>query len=927
MKTKNILIVLLILFSLSAFPQSACSIFPVNLTCEYLTNPTGLDVFHPRFSWTLKATDENKYGQKQTAYRIWVSNSRKTIDDHKGDMWDTGWVKSDRMQLIEYQGKPLLSDKNYYWKIAVKDENDNESGYSEVVEWSTGLFSRNEWTAKWIGSSQLFDYQKSNGNCNIDDPWLRKTFKLREKPSKATLFVASVGYHEVYVNGKKIGENVLEPAVTDHTKRARYTAYDIANELKSGNNVIGLWLGASWSIFAPYNTPDKPRTPIVIAQVDIYDKDNNKMVRIETNDTWKTHPSSNKLLGTWEMRNYGGEIQDANKEMKNWNVANFDDSEWDTATVYFPHLTLSAQQIEPNNLFDEIHPIAIEERPDGSYRVDMGVNFAGWTQIHVQGKPGDTIRFLFSEREQDDMTFNIHSAYVIGSSGKGTFRNRFNYSAGRWITIKGQNTKPKPEDIKGWMVRTTYKTATTFECSDPLQNWIYDRVRWTFENLSLGGYVVDCPHRERFGYGGDAHATSETGMFNYKLGAFYSKWLQDWRDVQGTETMVGNMNDPGWARKQVGSGRLLGNGVLPHSAPTYHGGGGPAWGGIVVTLPWLLYQHEGDIRILEENFDMIKKWLEFLDSHTQNNLLQRYGGQWDFLGDWLWPNATAEGMNNDKPETLCFNNCYRVYNLRTAAKIARVIGKTNEAEKWEQQAEASSKAIHDKFYNEEDHSYADKSMSNLAAALYGNVMPPDLRQTVMDRLEKEIMVNKRGHIHVGITGGAMLFKVLREEGRDDLIYSMTSKTTYPSWGFMRENGATTIWEMWEKDLPGHSLLHSSYLYPGAWYIDGVAGIRRDSEIPGFKRFVIRIPNLAESQISWAKADFESPAGLIKSHWNCKSGRICLSLTVPPNCEAIVCFPNKKGTMIHENSGFSRQIGEKDGYVLFHVPAGKYEFLN
>ena len=251
MKTKNILIALLILFSLSAFPQSACSIFPVNLTCEYLTNPRGLDVLHPRFSWTLKATDENKYGQKQTAYRIWVSNSRKTIDDHKGDMWDTGWVKSDRMQLIEYQGKPLLSDKNYYWKIAVKDENDNESGYSEVVEWSTGLFSRNEWTAKWIGSSQLFDYQKSNGNCNIDDPWLRKTFELREKPSKATLFVASVGYHEVYVNGKKIGENVLEPAVTDHTKRARYTAYDIANELKSGNNVIGLWLGASWSIFAP----------------------------------------------------------------------------------------------------------------------------------------------------------------------------------------------------------------------------------------------------------------------------------------------------------------------------------------------------------------------------------------------------------------------------------------------------------------------------------------------------------------------------------------------------------------------------------------------------------------------------------------------------------------------------------------------------
>lgn len=926
MGIRNILICFSLLFSLSAFSQPSCSIFPVNLTCEYLTNPRGLDVLHPRFSWTLKATDENKYGQRQTAYRIWVSSSRKAIDNHKGDIWDTGWVESDKMQLIEYKGMPLSSDKNYYWKIAVKDEKGYESGYSEVAEWSTGLFFQNEWTAKWIGSSPLFDYQKSNGNCNIDDPWLRKTFLLKEKPWKATLFVASVGYHEVYVNGKKIGSNVLTPAVTDHTKRARYVAYDIADELKSGNNVIGLWLGASWSIFAPYYTPDKPRTPIVIAQTDIYDANNN-ITRIATDATWKTHPSSNKLLGTWEMRNYGGEIQDANREIKDWNTANFDDSNWDKAVVYTPRLALSAQQVESNSLFDEIHPIAIEERPDGSYRVDMGVNFTGWTQIHVQGNPGDTIRFLFSEREQDEMTFNIHSAYIIGSTGEGTFRNRFNYSAGRWITIKGQKTKPKPEDIKGWMVRTNYKTATAFECSDSLQNWIYDRVRWTFENLSLGGYVVDCPHRERFGYGGDAHATSETGMFNYKLGAFYSKWLQDWRDVQGTETMVGNMNDTTWARKQVGSGRLLGNGVLPHSAPTYHGGGGPAWGGIVVTLPWLLYQHEGDTGILEENFDMIKKWLEFLDSHTQDNLLQRYGGQWDFLGDWLWPNATAEGMNNDKPETLCFNNCYRVYNLRTAAKIARIIGKTNEAEKWEHQAEASAKAIHDKFYNEEDHSYADKSMSNLAAALYGNVMPPDLRQTVMDRLEKEILVNRKGHIHVGITGGAMLFKVLREEGRDDLIYSMTSQTTYPSWGFMRENGATTLWEMWEKNLPGHSLLHSSYLYPGAWYIDGVAGIRRDSDIPGFRRFIIRIPQLAESQISWAKADFDSPAGLIKSHWDCKNGKMSLSLTVPPNCEAIVYFPDKKGATIHEKSGVSQQICKKDGYVIFKVPAGKYTFSN
>ncbi|HTN69199.1 MAG TPA: family 78 glycoside hydrolase catalytic domain [Dysgonamonadaceae bacterium] len=925
MKTKNILSIFLLIVSLSVFSNHSSSLVPEMLTCEYLTNPQGLDELHPRFSWKLLATDESAYGQKQTAYRILVSRTKKGLEKNRGDMWDTDWVSSDNMQLIAYEGNPLLSDQTYYWKVSVKDEEGNISPWSDVAQWGTGLFTQDEWTAKWIGTSQLFN--PSQGNSNIDDPWMRKTIYLDDTPEKAMMYIASVGYHELYINGHKIGNHVLAPAVTDHTKRARYIAYDIAESLEKGENVIALWLGASWSIYAPYITADKPRTPIVIAQADVYNSNGQKITRIETGASWKTHASSNKLLGTWEMRNYGGEIYDANKEIENWNVADYDDTSWTSALIYTPKLQLSSQNVETNQLFKEIHPIDIEERFDGSYRIDMGVNFAGWTQINVLANPGDTVRFLFSEREQDDMTFNIHSAYVVDSSGKGTFRNRFNYSSGRWITIKGLKTKPQLSDIKGWEVRTAFDKTTTFECSDPLQNWIYDRVLWTFQNLSLGGYIVDCPQRERFGYGGDAHATSETGMFNYYLGAFYTKWLQDWRDVQGTEPMVGDMNNPEWAHKQEGSGRFFGNGVLPQTAPTYHGGGGPAWGGIVVTLPWFLYQHEGDIRVLETNFEMIKGWLAFLQTHTENNMLKRYGGSWDFLGDWLWPNATAEGMNNDKPETLFFNNCYWVYNLRTAAKIARIIGYTEEANEWEQQAEVASKAIHKKFYNEDDHSYADKSMANLAAALYGDVMPVELRQTIIDRLEKEILINKKGHIHVGITGGAMLFKVLRDAGRDDLMYSMTSQTTYPSWGYMRENDATTIWEMWEKDLPGHSLLHSSYLYPGAWYIDGMAGIRRGESVPGFRKFAIRIPKLTETQVSWAKASFNSPSGIIRSEWKRENGKITFNVTVPPNCTATIYFPDENRQDVKELTGYAKKIRKEKGYILFEVSAGQYRFSN
>ncbi len=927
MKTYFTTLFFLFFLLLTVNGRQICTVAPKNLTCEYLSNPTGLDVSHPRFSWKLEAVNSNDFGQRQTAYRILVGTSERQIHQNTGDCWDSGWVNSDDMQLIRYQGKQLQSDKDYFWNVTVKDEKGNISAASETATFSTGLFNQSEWTAKWIGTSEVYDPTRDSNQ--MYDPWFRKNFELKQKPERAILFVASVGYHEVYVNGQKIGDHVLAPAVTDHTKRARYIAYDIAPALKKGKNTIALWLGTSWSIFGAYATPDKPRAPIVIAQVDIYGDNGHKLARIITDESWRTHPSPNKLIGNWDFGagGYGGEIWDANREINGWNLPNYNDQSWQKAIVYTPKLELSAQRVETNKLFREIQPVSIEKRSDGSYRVDMGVNFAGWTQIHVKGIPGDTVRFLFSEREQNDMTFGLHNAFVIGQTGEGVFHNRFNYSSGRWITIIGLKSEPRKEDIKGWNVRTNYKDATTFECSDDLQNWIYRTIRWTFENLTIGGYVVDCPQRERLGYGGDAHATSETGMFNYQLGAFYSKWLEDWRDVQGTEPMVGNMNDPNWARKQVGSGRLLGGGILPQTAPTYHGGGGPAWGGIVVTLPWFMYQHYADTDVLHENFEMIKGWLSFLDTKVKDNMLTRYGGDWDFLGDWLWPQATEQGMNNNSDENLFFNNCYWIYNLKTAAKIARIIGKTEEAEQWEHQADLSSDILHAKYYHADDHNYSDGTMRSLAAALYGDIMPKELHSAVMKRLEYEILVKQKGHIDVGITGGAMLFKVLREEGRDDLIYSMTSQTTYPSWGFMRENGATTMWEMWEKDLQGHSLLHSSYLYPGAWYIDGMAGIRRDPEIPGFRKFIIRIPLLTETQISWAKAEFDSPAGLIKSHWERNNGKTELNVTVPPNCTATIYFPDEKGKTIHEKSGLAKKIGKKDGYLLYEISTGNFLFTN
>ena len=924
-KAFNVFILLIIFLGLGNTLQAKSILKPTDLKVEYLTSPYGVDFIKPRFSWILESTKAGQFAQKQQAYRILVASTEKGLKGNKGDVWDSGWKNSAQMSQISFEGTPLSSDRTYYWKVAIKDQNAEESVWSNTTSWTTGLLKPKEWQGKWIGGNEAF--QNEGGNNTIWDPWFRKTFDLKQVAKQANFYLASLGYHELYVNGQRVGNEVLGPNVTDHTKRARYVVYNIAPYLKKGKNVIAVWLGTSWSIFPGYDVDgSRPLLPMLSGQVKFYSKLNpntqeNPLLTLITDASWKTKNSPNKLLGLWDFGQMGGELWDDRKREDDWNTISYNDQDWKSVNEYNLNLKFSAQNAQGTSVKDEIKPVSIEERADGSFRVDMGVNFAGWTSVKVKGNEGDKIEFLYSEREKDDKTFNLHSAFIIGKSGVGEFKNRFNYSSGRWITIKGLKEKPQLSDIKGWLLRTDFNEASTFESSSELQNWMYDRIKWTFENLSIGGFIVDCPQRERMGYGGDAHATSETGMLNYQLGAFYSKWMQDWRDVQGTEPMVGNMRDKNYARKQMTSGRIMNNGILPHTAPTYWGGGGPSWGGIVVTLPYFMYNYYGDTQVLHENYELIKNWLAFLDSNVENDLMKRFGGTWDYLGDWLWPNATAEGMNNNKPETLCLNNSYRVFNLRTAAKIATLIGDHQQAKVWLEKADRSSKAIHAKFYNKDKANYVDGSMANLAAALLADVMPASEKERIIKALEHEILVTRKGHIHAGITGGALLFRWLRENNRNDLIYSMTSQTTYPSWGYMKENDATTIWEMWEKDLPGHSLLHSSYLYPGAWLIDGLGGIKIAD--PGFTKFVIQPPLKQQTNLSWTKASFDSPVGKITSDWKRTGDKLELHIVVPANSTAILKIGSQDQIDISKYQQYIKELPSEGNNKVYSLESGEY----
>ena len=894
------LLVCLVSFGVAgAGEPTDCSLKVTNLRCEYLSNPLGIDVVRPRLSWQVVGVDPAARQLKQVTYEIVVATSPELLTPELADLWNSGKCCDPETQLIEYQGKPLVDDVVCYWKVRVTDREGKLSAWSEPARWSMGP-QADQWTAKWIGAA---------GGESIGhpwDPWLRKHMTLTSPAERAELHVASVGYHELYVNGQKVDDSLLEPAVSNHRKRARYVTYDIAPLLQPGENVIGLWLGTSWAVYPLYQSSDKPPLPIVAVQGTVHCADQST-VAIATDESWKYYPSGNKLLGTWMFRDFGGERQIAHRHKINWNCLDFEDRKWPSAKVYEPQLTVSAEMVEPNRVTKTLNAVNVEKISDNEYRVDMGMNFAGLLEVDITAKPGTEVEILSSEYETAPMTWSMRSIFLPNASGHGTFRSHFNYHSGRWVTLRGVDSAPKLADVRGYLVRTDFVRSGTFRCSDPLLNDIYDTTTWTLENLALGGYLVDCPQRERMGYGGDGHATINTALMNYDVGAFYTKWNHDWHDTQ----------DP--------------DGFLPHTAPTFWGGGGPGWSGFCVTLPWEVYQQYGDHRLLEQSWPVIERWLGFLEAHSENNMLVRYhvdrnrtSPDWSFLGDWLWPGA--QGTEGPR-ENLFFNNCYWLYNLKTAAAIADELGNKEAASMYRQRAEEIRKAVHAEYYDATDHSYAGGMQAPMALALLVDLPPDAERPLVWQRLEREIVEVRSGHIHAGITGGALLFKLLMENHRDDLIAMMATKTDYPSWGYMLDHGATTLWECWEDPVGRrHSSLHSSYLYVGAWPLRSLAGIT-PGETPGFAEFTIRPAFLP--QLDWVEASYDAPPGTIHSAWRRENGTLTLKIEVPANTSARVYLPTM-GKITESGKSLEEAEGDidsevEDGVTVVLVESGQYEF--
>ena len=729
--------------------------------------------------------------------------------------------------------------------------------------------------------------------------WFRKGLTLEAPAKTAFLHVASVGYHELYVNGVKADDRLLAPALTRLDKRILYVTYDVADLLQEGENVVALWTGPGWSRYGFFKT-----SQLVRAQLDGIDTKGGS-ISLNTDSEWRTTASNSMNRGGTRYNDNGGELLDARKYVDDWNAIEFDDSAWAKANEVQFDVTLSPQMMEPTRIIKTIPAQSMSER-NKAYRFDLGKNFTGWLDIKIRGQAaGDTIKIKAADGPENVQDFGQLNVYICNGAAEETFRNRFNYIAGRYITIEGLKEKPSLEDVTGLVLATDLERVGDFTSSNELLNKIYEIDLWTYVANTVEGFTMDCPHRERLGYGEVAFATAwGIAMPNYRSGAYLMKHVRDWSDVQEK------------------------NGWFHHTAPQINRHyGGPMWSSAGLSIAMAYYETYGDKRIFDLIYPAAVRWLAFLESNVKEGVLFNYSDhKGRFLGDWAAPKQRKEWSHT--PEAQFFNNCVFAKNLADVARMARLMGKSDEAKVYEARLAELRLAIHKRFFNAETNLYLNGTQVQQAFALMTHVTPDALRSKVFEKIEHD-MTREDAYLDMGSSGLPVLFKYMTEEsGRSELLIDSLTRKTRPSYGYFIERGETAWPEYWNVDVA--SRIHTCFTAVASWMTKSLGGVRPDPENPGFKSFIIQ--PVPAGDLSFATVKTESLYGPIRSHWERDAAQFKLNVSIPPNSDATVYIPTSNastilegGVSIGEAPGVT-PLGYEDGYAVLRVESGDYTFV-
>ena len=846
---------------------------PTDLRCEYQTNPLGIDVPQPRLSWKLAADGR---GARQTAYQVRVADSPAALADGAtghGRLWDSGRVESAQSVQVPYGGQPLASRQRAWWQVRVWDESGAASADSAPSWWEMALLERGDWQAEWIGAGLV-----GGPRTTVPSPYLRRTFALGQPAASARLYVTALGVYEFFINGQRVGEDVLAPGWTDYSKRVRYQVYDVAALLHGGENVLGALLGDGWYSghvcwYDRQHYGDRPR---LLAQLEIVTAAGEHLT-IASDQAWRT--AFGPLLESDEVM---GESYDARLELDGWSAPGFDDRRWLPAERFDDTgVSLVATGGPLVRRHEIIKPITDPtETPRGSARwiYDFGQNLVGVVRLKLNGPAGATLKLRHAEVLNPDGSLyiaNLRSArqtdyYTLRGGGEETYEPHFTFHGFRYVELTGW-PGPTPPDAPTAVVLHSHLPSTgSFECSEPLINQLQHNIVWGQKGNFLD-VPTDCPQRdERMGWTGDAQVFSRTAAFNRDVAAFFNKWQQDLADAQGAD------------------------GAFPMVAPKMaedQRDGGPAWADAGVIVPWTMYQAYADRRLLERHYASMARFVEYLRA-TSRDLIRCYPGYDGFsgFGDWL-------SIEADTPKDL-IGTAFFAHSAGLLARVAAVLGKHEDAARYEQLRQDVRRAFVERFVTPGG-LVAGQSQTAYVLALHFDLLPAKLRPLAVEALVRDIEARKR-HLSTGFVGASYLLDVLSDAGQLDLAYALLFQTTWPSWLYPVLQGATTIWERWDgwtqergfQDPNMNSFNHYAYGAVGDWLYRVVAGIQSDPARPGYQHILLR--PLPGGPLTWAKASYESAYGPIHSAWKLTDTGLEWQVTVPPNATATAQVPAAPG---------------------------------
>ncbi|WP_114748133.1 alpha-L-rhamnosidase [Pleomorphovibrio marinus] len=889
---------------------------PTHLRVAYLENPEGIDEQNPLLGWKLQQAGPEI---TQEAYRIIASSSPEKLAANEGDLWDTGKRESGQSQQVPYEGELLNSRQEVYWKVKVWTE-DGELDWSEPAFWSMGILNYAEWkSTRWIGKDQSFDWEEEGQFSRLAARYLRTEFELDQPIKKAKVHIIGLGLYELFFNGERVGDHVLAPLPTDYHQGVKINVFDVTDRIKEGVNAIGTILGNGryYTMRQDYK-PYKIKTfgyPKMAMQLHIELEDGTKEV-IRTDESWKLTAEGPILTNN----EYDGEEYDARKEMPGWNDVGFEDSDWLQASyVQEPEGFFEAQMTPPMRVVEELDPVGISLLESGKYVLDMGQNMVGWVQIRVKGNAGDTVQLRFAESLNEDgsiFTENLRDAqvtdkYILKGDELETWEPRFVYHGFRYVEITGYPHEPILTDFKGKVVNDDLPTVGTFESSDTTLNRIFENAFWGIRG-NYKGMPVDCPQRnERQPWLGDRTVGAYGESFLFGHAPLYKKWMDD---IQQSQTQDGG---------------------IPDVAPAFwrYYGDNVTWPGTYLFVADMLHRQFADSSVVTKHYPHMKKWMDYMASnYMKEGLMTR-----DKYGDWCVPPESKELIHSRDPsrqtDGVLIASAYYYYLLGLMQKFAKVSGNTQDISTYQETASTLKDHFVSAFWNSEESHFSNGTVTaNILPLAFGLVKGKDAER-VLDHVVYAIEEVNHGHISTGVIGTQWLMRTLTRSGYGDLALKLAMNTTYPSWGYMVKQGATTIWELWNGDTanPGmnsqnHVMLLGDLL---VWYFEDLAGIKSDPNLPGFKRILMR-PSFPE-KLDHVNASFTSPYGQIRSYWKRnEGGELEWEIHIPANTTAKVYLPTTNPQTVKLNGKPLNEarrdfaIEQEEQRIELLVGPGKFE---